>query len=233
MKLKRPWNIIITIVICIIPYSIIAALIMYTIKNNKDKEEKYNRIVISARQSCIDLNNEYNTIYTEVYKQYISGSNEYEYTVTCLQSLFSPLLWINKSLIIDCNLYENGNIITTVKNGKSMPVEILPDSVKIDLSSKHDINNKKSIVDFARSSTISFNNKYATMLDDLYLQSCFNEDYRVTYMILLDMMEKILNLNKSLLIDCRVYDDGIEEMISSEGKETSLEFPPRELKILE
>lgn len=107
--------------------------------NSEHKEDM--EIIDNARRDIINLNQKYNNLYQFVMVNYMQGNNNYGPAAVCLQDLAVELMAVNKALKIDCYKYdEKGNpIMERDNNGKSTPVEIIPNEMKIKKSMSIDL----------------------------------------------------------------------------------------------
>ncbi|MBQ9669610.1 MAG: hypothetical protein IJV23_01170 [Prevotella sp.] len=96
-------------------------------------------------------------------------------------------------------------------------------------------NNEQAIIDNGRMSMIEFNKEYNKLYNDLgYLAIGENNDFaKVTMNVLLKLTPKLIEVNKSLKLDCTDYKNGAPVSIQDEnGRSTPLEKLPEEIKIL-
>lgn len=96
-------------------------------------------------------------------------------------------------------------------------------------------NNEQAIIDNGRMSMIEFNKEYNKLYNDLgYLAIGKNNDFaKVTMNVLLKLTPKLIEVNKSLKLDCTEYQNGAPVSIQDEnGRSTPLEKLPEEIKIL-
>ena len=96
-------------------------------------------------------------------------------------------------------------------------------------------NNEQAIIDNGRMSMIEFNKEYNKLYNDLgYLAIGENNDFaKVTMNVVLKLTPKLIEVNKSLKLDCKDYQNGAPVSIQDEnGRSTPLEKLPEEIKIL-
>lgn len=96
-------------------------------------------------------------------------------------------------------------------------------------------NNEQAIIDNGRMSMIEFNKEYNKLYNDLgYLAIGENNDFaKVTMNVLLKLTPKLIEVNKSLKLDCTDYQNGAPVSIQDKnGRSTPLEKLPEEIKIL-
>lgn len=95
-------------------------------------------------------------------------------------------------------------------------------------------NNEQAIIDNGRMSMIEFNKEYNKLYNNLgYLAIGENNDFaKVTMNVLLKLTPKLIEVNKSLKLDCTDYQNGAPVSIQDEnGRSTPLEKLPEEIKI--
>lgn len=96
-------------------------------------------------------------------------------------------------------------------------------------------NNEQAIIDNGRMSMIEFNKEYNKLYNDLgYLAIGENNDFaKVTMNVLLKLTPKLIEVNKSLKLDCTDYQNWAPVSIQGEnGRSTPLEKLPEQIKIL-
>lgn len=99
-----------------------------------DRVKKNEQAIIdSSRASIIEFNKECNKTFNNLLFLAFSDNDDYARTsAQVLQHLFPKLQSVNKSLKLDCTKYENGApVLIQDQNGKSSPLEILPEEIKL------------------------------------------------------------------------------------------------------
>lgn len=93
----------------------------------------------------------------------------------------------------------------------------------------------QAIIDNGRNTIIEFNKEYNKLYNDLgYLAIGENNDFaKVTMNVLLKLTPKLIEINKSLKLDCTNYQNGAPVSIQDEnGRSTPLEKLPEEIRIM-
>ena len=91
-------------------------------------------IIDETREEVIKLNQKYNKLFHYAVLEYMDGNSDFKAAPVVLQELFKDIMVVNKSLKIDCKVYNNNGEpeMVEMEDGSLHPSERLPDELRIE-----------------------------------------------------------------------------------------------------
>ena len=101
--------------------------------NNEQKKNEMQTLIDESRYSTIEFNKEFNHFYSKLGLLSFGQNNSYAtIAVQILQALSPKLIQLNKSLKLDCTLYDDGAPLTIQDSlGIVRPMETIPEEIRL------------------------------------------------------------------------------------------------------